>query len=262
MAGRGDLGAVEQFHSDVSGPASVGDRGDVRPTDSERPVESGRTEASDPASDDIPTRSGGFGGDVAGAQDPFEGLPFPHPWTIEQDLGHLTTSELGELRNYAIGGYKAVNDALRGHGPMTDDIAERIELLKSALSKYPLKRAYRVSRSAEASDLGIDVPQIGEDLIGDEFTEYAFMSTSGHKNPPYLFKRTDPVVLDIVVPEATPGIAFDEHITRDEMVQTERELLLIAPSRMVCIGVRYDDDQALWRLEMLVRRRESEGGVS
>ncbi|MFC9993660.1 ADP-ribosyltransferase [Nocardia sp. NPDC127526] len=184
---------------------------------------------------------------------PLDDLNFPHPWTVRQDLTALTPAEFAELRSYAVGGYKAVNDALRGKGPMTEDIAERIELLRSALSKVSLNTTYRVSRSTEATDLGFTTSaEIDESLIGEWLTEPAFMSTAGFKDPPYLFKRQDPVILDIIVPEGTPAIAFDEAITESDMVMKERELLLADGLELQVFNVHYDTEQGVWRIQAVV----------
>ncbi|WP_306356149.1 MULTISPECIES: toxin glutamine deamidase domain-containing protein [unclassified Nocardia] len=204
----------------------------------------------DPSADQPPT-------------DPLEGLTFPHPWTVQQDLTPLTPAEFAELRNYAVGGYRAVNDALRGKGPMTEDIAKRIELLRSALIKVPLNTTYRVSRSTEATDLGFTSSvEIDQSLIGEWLTEPAFMSTAGFKDPPYLFKRQDPVILDILVPEGTPGIAFDEAITEADMVMKERELLLADGLELQVFNVHYDTEQGVWRIQAAVAAPTIEEGAA
>ena len=75
------------------------------------------------------------------------------------------------------------------------------------------------------------------------------MSTSGHRNPPYLMNRANPVILDLIVPEGTPGVAIDDSLTTQEMVEKERELLLADGVRILIIGVRYDDERQAPRLQ-------------
>ncbi|WP_052313659.1 VG15 protein [Nocardia thailandica] len=220
-------------------------RGDDPPADPEPTTP-------DPGPDDNPPPGppgSGDAGPAAGDQDPFDGLPFPHPWTVSQDLGSLSAEERNELRHYAVGGYRDVNDAMRGRREMTPDLERRIDLLRSAIDARPLTRTYRVTRTAETADLGLDGRTIDESLIGEWLREPAFMSTSGHRNPPYLMNRANPVILDLIVPEGTPGVAIDDSLTTQEMVEKERELLLTDGVRILIIGVRYDDERQAPRLQ-------------
>lgn len=170
-------------------------------------------------------------------EDPFEGLIYPHPWTVRQNLDGLSREQRAEIANYAVGGYHAVNDTLRGRRPSTPDIDERIELLRTAMEANPLQQSYRVTRTAEIVDLDLGDQRIDESLVGKALTERAFMSTSGHRQPPYLMKRVDPVVLELIVPEGTPAIAIDDNLTTLSMVERERELLLIDGLSFVVLSV-------------------------
>lgn len=132
---------------------------------------------------------------------------------------------------------------------MTPELERRIDLLRSAIDARPLTRTYRVTRTAETADLGLDGRTIDESLIGEWLREPAFMSTSGHRNPPYLMNRENPVILDLIVPEGTPAVAIDDSLTTQEMVEKERELLLADGVRILIIGVRYDDERQAPRLQ-------------
>jgi hypothetical protein len=61
--------------------------------------------------------------------------------------------------------------------------------------------------------------------------------------------RESPVVLDLIVPEGTPGVALDDSITAQEMVEKERELLLIDGLQILVTGVRYDDERKVPRIQ-------------
>ncbi|MCK8670995.1 hypothetical protein M1M07_07670 [Rhodococcus sp. HM1] len=222
-----------------------------------------------PASRAPETASGGGGGKppvpprmghdspMPDDEDPLDGIPFPHEYTLYQDDALLTAAERQVIADYTLSGYRDINEALRGRREMTPEIAEQIRTLRSAISKYPLDKTWRTSRETEAEDLGLTSATISDDIVGEFLSEAGFLSTSGLKNPPKIVDRKDPVVLDILVPEGTPALLLTEKLTRASA--SEREVLLLDGRELYIFGVKFDSDLGLWRIAVRV---ENEGGES
>ncbi len=190
-------------------------------------------------------------------EDPLDGVPFPHEWTLYQDDSLLTAAERQVIADYTLSGYRDINEALRGRREMTPEIADRVRTLRSAISKYPLEKTWRTSRETEAEDLGLTSATISDDIVGGFLSEAGFLSTSGLKNPPKIVDRKDPVVLDILVPEGTPALLLTEKLTRASA--SEQEVLLLDGRELYIFGVKFDSDLGLWRIAVRV---ENEGGES
>lgn len=133
---------------------------------------------------------------------------------------------------------------------MTPEVEQQVLELRAALGKFPLPRAYRTSRETEAADLGLASAMISADIIGDVLVEDGFMSTSGLKNPPKIVDREDPVILDVLVPEGTPALLLTEDLTRASA--SEREVLLIDARELYVLGVFFDEELQLWRIQTRV----------
>lgn len=187
---------------------------------------------------------------VPSDDDPFDGIPFPHEYSLIQNHRLLSSSERETIGLYTQGDYLAINRALRGDIPMTPEVEQQVLELRAALGKFPLPRAYRTSRETEAADLGLASAMISADIIGDVLVEDGFMSTSGLKNPPKIVDREDPVILDVLVPEGTPALLLTEDLTRASA--SEREVLLIDARELYVLGVFFDEELQLWRIQTRV----------
>lgn len=194
--------------------------------------------------------------DVAPAEqvDPFDGLAFPNIYHFpSQDNSLLSDEERRALWSYASGGHRRTNEVMRGNADAAENIEEHIGLIDSAMQRYTLPQTYRVTRSVEASDIGLSSSADAESLLQEYLHDRAFLSTSGFRNPPFIAQRSDPVVLDIIVPEGSHAILMNEGLS--PVFEQERELLLPGQSRLQVIGVRYDDSDGVkaWRLAAIVR---------
>ncbi|MGW6698849.1 VG15 protein [Nocardia sp. NPDC055049] len=186
--------------------------------------------------------------------DPFDGLAFPNIYYFpSQDNSLLSDEERRALWSYASGGHRRTNEVMRGNADAAENIEEHIGLIDSAMQRYTLPQTYRVTRSVEASDIGLSSSADAESLLQEYLHDRAFLSTSGFRNPPFIAQRSDPVVLDIIVPEGSHAILMNEGLS--PVFEQERELLLPGRSRLQVIGVRYDDSDGVkaWRLAAIVR---------
>ncbi|MEV4155421.1 ADP-ribosyltransferase [Nocardia salmonicida] len=213
--------------------------------DSTPPETDGETSPPEPPRDD--------NDEAATAEDPFDGLPFPNEYNVPgQDNSQLTDAEQRALWSYAQGGHRRVNEGRRGNQDIPDNVAEHIDDIRSAMDRFVLQRDYRVTRSVEAADLGITSSDQVVDLVSRDavLTDPAFLSTSGLRVPPFIRNRSDPVVLDIIVPEGTHAILMDE--TLSPVWEHEHELLLPESTPLQVFAARYDDDLQVWRLSAMV----------
>ncbi|HEY5857667.1 MAG TPA: ADP-ribosyltransferase [Aldersonia sp.] len=187
---------------------------------------------------------------MASSDDPFEDVPYPSEYTLLQDLGHLTAEERDAVGAYTAGAYLDVNEALRGRRPMTAAVQQGIEHLRSALAKFPLPSACRVSRETELEDLGLDAGQSPEDLVGEVLQELGFLSASGLRVPPRIVDRRNPVWLDLVVAAGVPALLITEELTLASA--SEREVLLIDARELFDTGVHLHQESGLWVVQAMV----------
>ena len=172
---------------------------------------------------------------------PFDGLPFRQ---IHQPIGQLTEHQRAEVEAYALGGFEQINEALRHHRPMTNELSRTIETLRSAIRTFSLETDMRVTREIGAGDIGLTTANEAPSAAGREFTELGFLSTSMNENPPRSPIHAEPIDLEILVPAGTNALAvgsLSEH-------PLERELLVIDARRIFVVLSRYNEVTARWRL--------------
>ncbi|MGI6797665.1 ADP-ribosyltransferase [Gordonia sihwensis] len=158
----------------------------------------------------------------------------------------LTTDEIRELAAYASSGFERVNQALRGEIEMTELLRRRAELIRSALRKYPLAAAVRVTRRVgHAAVPGFDESD-PDSFSGTDIEFGGFLSTCMNAVPPRMADA--PLILELLVPEGTPAFALGALAKYPE----ERELLVIDARVVTFIEVEFDVDEQAWRLLGLV----------
>jgi hypothetical protein len=214
---------------------------------------------------DVPT-AGGAGGEppqppkppvpTAGG-DPFDAIPPPGPEITRPDLSKLTQDEQLALARYTSITYTAVNKALRASQEATAATPTRnaIAHIDSALAKYPLPGAVRVSRG-----VGIDAFQrFGvqshdglRGIVGKTIGEPAYMSTSFNRTPPSEFLQPGNVILDLIVPAGTPALALEALSDSPG----ERELLVARGQRLYIVSAVYDEAAGRWTVQAYLRRGE------
>lgn len=113
--------------------------------------------------------------------------------------------------------YQEINGALRGSSPMTPEVQAHINDIDNALAGNPISEPVVITRGTGLSHIGMD-PQ---DMVGQTFTEDAYLSTS-LGGPAPAFDSKD-AVLHLQVPAGTPGI-WVENVSA--FGAGERELLL------------------------------------
>ena len=113
---------------------------------------------------------------------PFDDLPFSQ---LRQPLNQLSDEQRAQVEAYTLGGFEQINQALRGHRPMTEALSQSIETLRSALRKFPLDTDARVTREIGASDIRLTTANEAPSTVGRRFTELGFLSTSMSENPPH-----------------------------------------------------------------------------
>ncbi|WP_433567107.1 ADP-ribosyltransferase [Nocardia sp. CA-151230] len=136
----------------------------------------------------------------------FGDIPLADTALAGQNLDLLTTDERSAIEVYAHNGFEFINPAMRGRIPMTSAVARRIALIRSGLAKFPIPVTVRVSREVDAALCGITDEISAQSLIDEKFTEPAFLSTSGLADPPRDLRRTDPAVLELILPAGTPAL--------------------------------------------------------
>lgn len=173
--------------------------------------------------------------------DPFAPLPFRH---IRQPLDRLTDHERGEIQSYALGGFERINAALRGQLPMTPLLEDGIATLRDAIRKFPLDEDARVTREIAAADLGLITADAAPTVVGELFTEPAFLSVSMNEQPPRAASRLNPIDLDLRVPAGTPALSLGNLAE----FPLERELLVIDARRLFFVDCQYKVAAGRWRL--------------
>lgn len=154
----------------------------------------------------------------------------------------LTEDEIAAIESYAVSGFDRVNAALRGEIPRNETLNRAIELIRSALRKYPLRRSIRVTRRvniAAVPEFDVADP---DSLTGLAVALPGFFSSSMLKTP--LLLSDSDVILDVVVPESTPAFALGEL----SEFHREREMLIIDNPTVLFLGVVFDEQAQRWRL--------------
>ena len=182
--------------------------------------------------------------------------PFPSEYTLVQDFGLLTDAEREVVADYTLGSYLEINEALRGRRAMTDETQEKVDLLRSALSKFPLESTWRVSRETELADLGLEPGQTPASLVGEVVQELGFLSVSGLRRPPRIVERKVPVWLDLYVTAGVPALYLSEALTSAS--DQEREMLIVDAREVFVTGVSWDTENELWVLQGLLTSEDGE----
>lgn len=185
-----------------------------------------------------PSPPTGGGGDDGG--DDFYRVPVAN---IVHNLGRLSQPERDAVEGYALSP-ELINATLRGQQAPSPLVESLIERIRSALHRQTVPETVRVSRELDGDILGITGEASARRLIGTEFVELGFMSTSMAANPPRNLARRNPVILDLIVPAGTHALAIGELAE----FPAERELLVIDARRISIVGVSYDDRKRMWRL--------------
>lgn len=226
----------------------------TRPGGKRRPdTSTGSTPPPPPGPPSPPTGGPMFPGEDG--SDPFEHIGYKVPGV--PSLNRLTDREQGLLESYALNGFERINGALRGHRALTPDIEHAVEELRTALRKYPLPNDIRVTREVGGSVFGIIGGKNDRDrvarLIGQQFLEDGFMSTTMGANPAHSTRRQHPLVLDLLVPQGTPAVELGKLAG----YPLEREMLIIDARRYVIVGARYDEPKNQWRIFGLISQEGS-----
>ncbi|MDH6282813.1 phage minor capsid protein [Prescottella agglutinans] len=203
-----------------------------------------------------PTPSPGGGGSGGGdGDDPFgfNQTPLAEDVLRGQRPDLLTESEAGHIEAYAISGFRNTNRALRGEIEMTPTIQSRVDAIRSALSKYPLPQAVRVTREVDARLFNLVGADSIDHLIGEQVVEPGFMSTSVRPDPPHSAMRPHPAILELIVPRGTPALRLGGLAE----IPDEAEALIIDGQAYEIVG-GYLDQRSLqlgrrvWRLQAVV----------
>ncbi|MGW4241152.1 ADP-ribosyltransferase [Nocardia sp. NPDC004722] len=182
----------------------------------------------------------------------FDEIPLARIALAGQGLERLTAQERTEIHVYAVSGFELVNPPMRGLSPMTPAVQRRIDIIRAGLSKYPLPTMVRVSRLTDAALYGLTDAASAEDLLGEVFDEFAFMSTSGAADPPPSRRPARPVILDLIVPEGTPALRLGELAE----YPLEQEVLLIDARSYIVVGVEFDQARNMWRIRAVVEQED------
>jgi hypothetical protein len=185
---------------------------------------------------------------MTAGHDPFAAIPFAIPAAQQRSLARLTEDERAAIESYVLNGFRSVNGALRGFVPMTPTIQTHVDQIRSGLRKYPLENTLRVTREVSGFVFGVTDKRSAERLIGQQFDEPGFLSTTMAERPAASSMHENPLILDLVVPARTPALAIGE-LTE---VPLEREMLIIDAQRYQVIGARYDRTADRWRLFGLI----------
>lgn len=174
----------------------------------------------------------------------FDELAYPSEYNPMQNISLLTAEERDVIGAYTLGDYALINEALRGHRPMTDPVSHDAVVLRGALAKFPLESAFRVSREVSSADLGLSPGEDPERLIGDELLEAGFMSTSGFRVPPKILERVEPIWLDLALPEGIPALMLGEELTL--ATANEREMLVVDARAILPVAVGWNSEHQVW----------------
>nr|WP_269781555.1 ADP-ribosyltransferase [Nocardia bovistercoris] len=164
----------------------------------------------------------------------------------------LTASEADVIRAYTYNAHEMINKSLWGHIEMTPANERRVRLIRSGLAKYPLETAVRVTREAEAADLGIVDDDSLYELIDEDIIHHGFLSTSGAANPPHSYTRVNPVILDLIVQAGVPALRLGDLAEEP----AEKEVLVIDARTLFVVGVEWDAARSIWRIKAIVRGGE------
>ncbi|WP_194852785.1 ADP-ribosyltransferase [Nocardia sp. SYP-A9097] len=184
----------------------------------------------------------------------FNETPLAYTALAGQNLDLLTSQEREVISAYSGDAYRDVNRAMRGEITMTPPLARRIALIRSGLRRYPIDHAVRVSRIVDAAFFDITDDASVHAILGEEFVEPAFLSTSGLATPPPTgIRAANPVIVDMIVPRGTPALRLGEIAE----VPYEREVLIIDARTTLPVGVVRDEARNMWRIQAIVLEGES-----
>lgn len=183
----------------------------------------------------------------------FSDTPLADTALSGQNLDLLTAAEKNWIHAYSVSAYENINQAMRGQIPMTSALEHRIATIRSGLAKYPIPFAVRVSREIDSAAYGIADNASPLDLLYSEIEEPAFLSTCGLESPRRNLRRTDPLIMDLLVPAGTPALRLGELAE----IPDEREVLIIDARIILVVGVHYDPTRKMWRIEAVVVKEEA-----
>jgi hypothetical protein len=165
------------------------------------------------------------------------------------DLSKLTDDEEQAIAYYATSGYRPINQALRGHEPMTAEVRALADEIHAGLVKYPLERTIRVTRTTELDQFDVSRYEDLPSLVGVDFTEPAFLSTSLAPIAPPVIFRANPIYLEVAVPQGTPALAIIGKLVEPGQ-EAEQELLVIDARQLVVVRVALDSSiqPPRWRM--------------
>ena len=97
---------------------------------------------------------------------------------IIQSISELTDEEISALKKYTGAAYTNINNSLRGIEEATPENQAVIDIMKSALDSASLPENMTLYRGTSIEELGALKNLPPEELVGESFIEYGFMSTS------------------------------------------------------------------------------------
>ncbi|WP_261877128.1 ADP-ribosyltransferase, partial [Mycobacterium marinum] len=174
-------------------------------------------------------------------EDPFGNVGYIY---IQHPIDLLTSAERIEIEAYTVGGFQRINSALRGHTPMTADLQKSVDIIRSALHRFPLKFEARATREVSAKDVSIASSGDAPTLVGQVIEQLGFLSTSMCENPPRSTAHVDPIELDLLLPAGTAALAVGSL----SEYPLERELLVIDARRIFIVQSRWNARAERWRL--------------
>jgi ADP-ribosyltransferase exoenzyme len=175
------------------------------------------------------------------SDDPFGDLAYRHIW---HPINQLSDEERSQIEAYAVGGFRLINAALRGHAQMTSQLQHDIETIRAALHRFTLETDSRVTREVGAAGIGLPSADAAPTAVGELFYEAGFLSTSMNEIPPRSTTHVDPIDLDLRLPAGTPALAVGSL----SEFPLERELLVVDARRIFIVESRWSATAQRWRL--------------
>lgn len=139
-------------------------------------------------------------------------------------IDSLSQDERKGIVTYTGAAFETINDSLRGKRKMADDTQKVIDQIDAGIAKSILKEPVTVYRNVHGMAFGLNGKPPTEaalkELIGGEFVEKGYTSTSAGKN---VFGSSDKVLLKINVPS---GIGFGGYVAPISQFHSESEFLI------------------------------------
>ena len=143
--------------------------------------------------------------------------------------------KLTALRGWTDGTFKQTNAALYGNLPMTDSIAERIDIIDEAMSDHWTNRRFTVDRLMPLQTFDIETIEAALDLkSGTVFNHPGYMATSLLSGGVLADRSLDRIVTRILVPPGANAV-YLQPISKAK--QRQEEVLLPRNSRLQIEGV-------------------------